>query len=140
MYLMKPGLSAAGRERKVQMPRTQLFRSSLLTIVTIATLWSAPVMLQATELHPLVITGIALDKVTIAHPTPQYPSIALRLRIDGNVRVTVNVRTGKIVEATASSGAPLLAYEAKQWIVRNWKFKPEITGVFTIPISYKRQA
>jgi TonB family protein len=137
---MKPGLSAAGLERKVQMPRTQLFRSSLLTIITIATLWSAPVMLQATELHPLVVTGIALDKVTIAHPTPKYPSTALRLGIDGDVRVTVNVKNGKIVEATASSGAPLLAYEAKQWIVRNWKFKPEITGVFTIPISYKRQA
>ena len=120
------------------MIKIQITRS-LLAIATIVTLWAVPVMLQATELHPLVVTGIALDKVTTAHPTPEYPSNALRFGIDGNVRATVNVKT-KIVEATASSGAPLLAYEAKQWIVRNWKFKPEITGVFTIPISYKRQA
>lgn len=63
-------------------------------------------MLQATELHPLVVTGIALDKVTTAHPTPAYPSNALRFGIDGNVRVKVNVKNGQIVEATASSGAP----------------------------------
>jgi hypothetical protein len=25
-------------------------------------------------------------------------------------------------------------------VVGNWKFKPEISGVFTIPINYKRQA
>jgi outer membrane biosynthesis protein TonB len=66
--------------------------SYLLAIVTIATLWSIPALSQATELHPLVITGIALDKVTIAHPIPEYPSVALRLGIDGDVRVTVKVQ------------------------------------------------
>ena len=121
------------------MIKIQITRS-LLAIVTIVTLWAVPVMLQATELQPLVVTGIALDKVTVAHPTPEYTSNALRFGIDGNVWVTVNVKDGQIVEATASSDAPLLGYEAKQWIVRCWKFKPEITGVFTIPISYKRQA
>jgi hypothetical protein len=34
----------------------------------------------------------------------------------------------------------VLAYSAKAWIVWNWKFKPEISGVFTIPISYKAHA
>jgi TonB family protein len=104
------------------------------------TLWSVPMTSQATELKPLVVTGIALDKVTIAHPTPPYPRVALQLGIDGSVRVTVRVQNGGIVEANASSDEPMLRYEARQWIVRCWKFKPEVIGVFTIPISYSRQA
>jgi len=120
------------------MPRVKFVRS-LFAIATIATLWSAPAMLQATELHPLVVTGILLDKVTSAHPTPNYPRFALQLGIDGQVRVKVKVQNGEIVEAS-SAGSPMLGYEAKQWIVRCWKFKPEVTGVFTIPIDYKRQA
>ena len=113
---------------------------SLLTIATMVTLWSVPVMLEATELHPLVVTGIALDKVTIAHPTPEYPRAALHLGIDGSVRVTAKVQNGNIIEASVSSGAPMLAYASRQWIVRCWKFRPEVTGVFTIPITYRRQA
>jgi outer membrane biosynthesis protein TonB len=113
---------------------------SLLAIATMVTLWSVPARLPATELHPLVVTGIALDKVTVAHPTPEYPRLALQLGIDGNVRVTVRVQNGEIVEASASSDEPMLRYAARQWIVRCWKFKPEVSGVFTIPIAYKRQA
>jgi outer membrane biosynthesis protein TonB len=113
---------------------------SLLAIATIVTIWSVPVMSQATELQPLVVTGIALDKVTVSHPTPEYPRVALQLGIDGNVRVTVKVQNGEIVEASALSTAPMLGYEARQWIVRCWKFKPEVTGIFTIPITYQRQA
>jgi TonB family protein len=91
--------------------------------------------------NPLISRyGIALDKVTVAHPTPEYPRVALKLGIDGNVRVTVKVQNGKIIEARASSDAPMLGYDAQQWIVRCWKFRPEVTGVFTIPITYKRQA
>jgi outer membrane biosynthesis protein TonB len=97
-------------------------------------------MLQAAELQPLVVTGIALDKVTTAHPTPEYPRTALAMGINGNVRVTVKVENGKIMEASATSDAPMLGYASKQWIVRCWKFKPQVTGVFTIPITYKRQA
>ena len=113
---------------------------SLLVIATMVPLWSVPVISHATELHPLVVTGIALDKVTIAHPTPEYPRVARQLGIDGNVRVTVRVQNGEIVEASASAEEPMLRYEARQWIVRCWKFKPEVSGVFTIPIVYKRQA
>jgi outer membrane biosynthesis protein TonB len=121
------------------MPRTK-FHRSLLAIVTIAALWTVPAMLQAAELRPLVVTGISLDKVTVAHPTPEYPRVALQFGIDGNVRVTVKVQNGKIVEASASADAPIIGLASKEWIVRCWQFKPEVTGVFTIPITYKRQA
>jgi TonB family protein len=121
------------------MQKNKLYRS-LLAIGTIAALWSVPALLPAAELHPLIVTGIPLDKVTTVHPTPEYPRVALALGVDGEVRVKVKVQNGRIIEANASSGAPMLAYFAKEWIVRNWKFKPEISGIFTIPIDYKRLA
>jgi TonB family protein len=116
------------------------FSRSLLAISTIATFWSAPAMVQAAELNPLVVTGIALDKVTTSHPAPAYPRVALALGIDGKVRIEVKIQNGRITKANVLSGAPMLASSAKAWIVGNWKFKPEVSGVFTIPISYKRQA
>jgi TonB family protein len=113
---------------------------TLLAIVITAALWSAPTLLRATELHPLVVTGVALDKVATVHPAPVYPRAALALGVDGIVRVEVTVENGRITEANVLSGSPLLAYSAKEWIVWNWKFKPEISGVITIPINYKRHA
>jgi TonB family protein len=86
-----------------------------------------------------IVTGIALDKVTTVHPTPQYPRVALALGIDGKVQIEVKVHNGRIAEADVLSGAPM-ASSAKTWIVGNWKFKPEVSGLFTVPINYKRQA
>jgi TonB family protein len=116
------------------------FYRSLLVIATSAALLSAPALLRATELHPLIVTGIALDKVATVHPAPVYPRAALALGIDGIVQVEVTVENGEIIEANILSGSPLLAYSAKEWIVSNWKFKPEISGVVTIPINYRRHA
>ena len=121
------------------MQKSKFYRS-LLAISTIAMFWSAPALVQVTELHPLVVTGIALDKVATFHPTPTYPQVALALGIDGKVRIEVKVHNGRLTEANVLSGAPMLASSAKAWIVGNWKFKPEVGGVSTIPINYKQQA
>ncbi|MBV9875528.1 MAG: hypothetical protein JO025_12420 [Verrucomicrobia bacterium] len=113
---------------------------SLFAIAAIVTLCSVPVTSPATELHSLVVTGIALGKVTVAHPTPEYPRLALQYGIEGMAMVTVKVQNGEIVEASASADAPIIGLTSKEWILRCWKFKREVTGVFTIPINYKRQA
>jgi TonB family protein len=136
---MKAGPSDADSNKKVQMQKNKFYRS-LLAISTIAMFWSAPALVRATELHPLVVTGIALDKVTTFHPAPAYPRVALALGIDGKVRIEVKIHNGRITEANVLSGAPMLASSAKTWIVGNWRFKPQVSGVFTIPINYKRQA
>src|ERR1700757_370777 len=107
------------------MIKIQITRS-LLAIATMVTLLAVPVRLQATELHPLIVTGIALDKVAVAHPVPEYPTTALRFHIDGHVQVTVKVQNGKIVEASASADAPILGLAPKQWIARCWKVKPDV--------------
>jgi len=81
--------------------------------------------------------GTASDKVTTSHLTPEYPRVALALGIGGEVRVKVKFQNGRITEANALSSLPLLAYSAKEWIVRKWKFKLELNSIFTIPINYK---
>jgi hypothetical protein len=48
--------------------------------------------------NPLVVTGIALDKVAIVHPTPEYPRTALATGLEGKVRIKMTVRDGSIVE------------------------------------------
>jgi hypothetical protein len=121
------------------MTKIQITRS-LLTIATLVTFWSVPMISQATELQPLIVTGIALDKVANAHPVPEYPPTALQFHIDGHARVTVKVQNGKIVDASAAADAPLLGLASKEWIVRCWKFRPDVTGVFTVPITYKSHA
>ena len=113
---------------------------SLLAIAITTALLSTPALLRATELHPLIVTGIALDKVATVHPAPVYPRAALALGIDGIVQIEVTVENGRIIKADVLSGSPLLAHSAKEWIVWNWKFKPEISGVITIPVNYKRHA
>jgi TonB family protein len=126
-------------KRKVQMQKPKFYRS-LLTVSAIAMFWSAPALVRAAELHALVVTGIALDKVATVHPTPEYPRSPLVSGVDGSVLIKITIRDGRLVEAKTLSGNPMLGYSAKKWILRNWKFKPEISGVFTIPINYKRQA
>jgi len=122
------------------MLKIQIHRS-LFAIAMIATLWSLPVMLQAAELHPMVVVGIPANNVALRHPTPEYPRNALNLHISGDVVVTVRVENGKIMETTVSShSSPLLADSATRWVANRWQFKPSVSGVFTIPISYKQSA
>ena len=49
------------------MQKNMLYRS-LLAVATTAALWFAPALAPAAELQPLVVTGIALDKLTTFHP------------------------------------------------------------------------
>jgi hypothetical protein len=92
---------------------------------------------MATEMHRLVVIGIPLDKVSISHPAPDYPQNASTWHINGKVELEVEVRDGRILVVKILSGPPPLAYSAKRWIAWRWTFKPEVSGVFTIPILYR---
>ena len=120
--------------------KSQINRN-LFAIVTVATLWSMPVILQAAELHPMVVVGIPANNVALRHPTPEYPRNALNLHISGDVLLRVQVENGVIMETTVVSHlSPLLGDSATRWVANEWKFKPSVSGVFTIPISYKQSA
>ena len=109
---------------------------NLIAIATIATLLSIATRLTAAELKPLVVVGIPLDQVAIQHPVPAYPRTAQVLKIAGDVQLRVQVEQGKIVSLTVK-GAPLLADFSSHWVRTAWKFKPSVTGQFSIPISYR---
>jgi TonB family protein len=122
------------------MLKIQIHRN-LLAIATVVTLWSIPALLPATELHPMVVVGIPAGHVATRHPTPEYPRNALNLHISGDVVVRVQVENGVIMETTViSHSSPLLGDSAAYWLANEWKFKPSVSGVFTIPISYKQSA
>lgn len=130
-----PGL----RSRKIHMLRNQLYRGLVAGAMS-ATLWSVPVQSQASELRPLVVVGIPADSVATKHPTPEYPRVALNLHISGDVLVTVRVENGKVVETTTASHSSILADSAQRWMNNQWQFKPSVSGVFTVPVSYKQSA
>ena len=122
-----------------------MFKSQInrnfFAIATFATLWSMPVILQAAELHPMVVVGIPANNVALRHPTPEYPRNALNLHISGDVLLRVQVENGVIMETkVVSNSSLLLADSASRWVANEWKFKPSVSGVFTIPISYKQSA
>jgi outer membrane biosynthesis protein TonB len=126
-------------QRKLHMLRNQLYRG-LVAVAMTATLWSVPVQSQANELRPLVVVGIPADSIATKHPTPEYPRVALNLHISGDVLVTVRVENGKVVETTTASYSSILADSAQRWMNNQWQFKPSVSGVFTIPISYRESA
>jgi outer membrane biosynthesis protein TonB len=121
------------------MLKNQIHRS-LLAIITIATLGFMPALSPATELHPMVVIGIPANDVTLRHPTPEYPRVALNLHISGDVLVTVRVENGKIIETTVAGHSSILTDSASRWVDYQWQFKPTVSGVFRIPISYKLSA
>jgi outer membrane biosynthesis protein TonB len=121
------------------MLRNQFYRSLVAVVVT-ATLGSVSVQSPATELRPLVVVGIPADSVATKHPTPVYPRVALGLHISGDVLVTVQVENGKVIGASVAAHSSILADSARRWVTYQWTFKPSVSGVFTIPISYKQSA
>jgi hypothetical protein len=113
---------------------------SFVAIASIATLLSTAYRSSATELNHLVVTGIALDRVASRYVTPGYPQDARSLRIQGDVRVRIQVENGKMVMVTAESTSPILAAYSSRWVRWNWQFRPSVSGVYFLPISYKLAA
>jgi len=109
-------------------------------ILTIIALCCITAFSRASDLHPLVVVGIPEKDVVLKCPIPEYPRAALNLHISGDVLVTVGVYNGNVTNATASSHSSILADSARRWVEFQWKFKPSVNGVFTIPISYREKA
>jgi hypothetical protein len=94
----------------------------------------------AMDVHPIVVVGIPANSVALKHPTPTYPRVASSLHISGDVVISVQIENGNIVRTTVDSGSSVLAEASRYWILDQWKFKPSVNGIFTIPISYKESA
>jgi TonB-like protein len=119
------------------MSKNQFFRSLVAVAATVA-FWLVPALVsQATEMPPMVVVGIPVNSVALKCPTPEYPPIALKMRVSGSVLLRVRVEQGVISETKTVSDSPLwLAESAERWVRNQWNFKPSVSGVFTIPITY----
>jgi outer membrane biosynthesis protein TonB len=121
-----------------------MFRNELdltpFAILTMIAFCCITAFLRAADLHPLVVVGILEKDVALECPVPEYPRAALSLHISGDVLVTVDVHNGNVTSATGSSHSSILAESARHWLEFQWKFRPSVTGVFTIPISYRERA
>jgi hypothetical protein len=126
------------QEKKV-MSKSGLVRS-FAAIVTIAMLLSAADRSPAAELKPLIVTGIAPDRIATRYALPGYPQDARSRRIEGDVRVRIQVENGKMVNVTAESIVPLLADYTSRWVRWHWQFRPSVSGIYFLPISYKLSA
>lgn len=113
---------------------------TFVAIATIATLLSTAHQSSAAELNRLIVTGIALERVASRHSIPTYPQDARSLRIQGDVRVRIQVENGKMVNVTAESTSPMLAVYSRSWVHWHWQFRPSVSGVYYLPISYKLAA
>src|SRR5574337_523864 len=78
-------------------------------------------------------------------PSPPYPPMAARQHHEGTVVLLILVGldgSPKTVEVEKSSGYRELDREAKDWVIRHWKFNPEVKackkveGYARVPITF----
>jgi TonB family protein len=82
-----------------------------------------PVLMFAPNHAPAQESSEGARKV-VSRVTPQYPIIALRMSIQGNVKVEVLVApNGAVKSLEVKGGHPMLA-DAAQNAVRQWKWEP----------------
>jgi hypothetical protein len=139
-----PAFPAGRRKSKNYKEKKSMSKHSLvrcfIAMATIATLLSAAYRSPATELNHVVVTGIALDRVASRHAAPGYPQDARSRGIQGDVRVRIQVRNGEILDVTTESAVLVLAAYSSRWVRWHWQFRPWVSGVYFLPISYKLTA
>jgi TonB family protein len=78
--------------------------------------------------------GAAKARAVKSRVSPVYPEIAKRMRIEGEVRLSVTVDSdGKVTDVKPVSGNHMLSTAAED-AVRKWKFEPG-SGVSTVDVS-----
>lgn len=82
-----------------------------------------------------VLPAGAADQRTVkSRFAPTYPEVAKRMRISGEVRMTVTVDPeGKVTSVKTISGNRMLSAAAED-AVRKWKFEPG-SGVSSVEVS-----
>jgi TonB family protein len=84
-------------------------------------------LMQAAVLALMVALALparAEERAVKARVAAVYPEIAKRMRISGDVKLTVTVNAdGKVTDAKATSGNHMLSAAAED-AVKKWKFEP----------------
>jgi len=83
----------------------------------------------------LALPSAAADSRAVkSRVAPVYPELAKRMKIEGEVRLSVTVDAeGKVTDVKAVSGNHMLSSAAED-AVRKWKFEPG-PGSFTVEVA-----
>ena len=100
----------------------------LLSLVAVAS--------GAQIIRGIVVRGVALDRVALVHEMPPYPLEARNQGMEGEVRVRVELRDGKVLALSAESRSLTLPDNSSRWIREHWRWR-RVSGVYYVPISYK---
>lgn len=98
--------------------------------------------LAAPSPHPVMRYAAAAPRAGDANtPKPPYPYEAARRRFQGTVQLALTVAQGRLlsVEVVQSSGFGILDSNARQWILQRWRLPANLSGTYTIPITYRLQ-
>jgi protein TonB len=86
---------------------------------------------QPPQTQPQQVANIAPDTaaagVMSTHTIPPYPSLAIRLQEQGNVKLSLQISAQGVVTAAQvvqSSGFPDLDQSAVSWVMGHWRYKP----------------
>jgi hypothetical protein len=78
-------------------------------------------------------------------PTPPFPRYALNNHSEGTIKVRLYIQNGVVVKCEAgtgkgfSRGGRFLAAYTVDWILRFWRFSPNTTATFVLPVQYIRR-
>lgn len=109
-----PKLYVAKTPASIDLPKT-------LSVDVAAEIPAPPKRAAPPKISKGVSVGDALIKVT-----PVYPAIARQINASGEVQVAISIdETGRVVEAKATSGHPVLRSSAED-AARKWVFKPTL--------------
>ena len=96
-----------------------IFRSNGLRRAGVRMIYAAALMLVLAPAIP----ARAADRAILSRVPPAYPEMARRMRITGEVKLSVTVDAdGKVTEVKEISGNHMLGVAAEE-AVRKWKFE-----------------
>ena len=80
------------------------------------------------------------ERAVKSRVSPDYPEIAMRMRISGVVRLTVTVDPdGKVTDVKPLNGNAMLSIAAED-AVRKWKFEPgQATSTVEVALNFATQ-
>lgn len=132
IYTLEPNSKIARKMSNVRiaMPALSIARGDGAASATSVVGSSNNVSIATNTPKKISVSGGVLQGSALKKPQPAYPPIAKAAKASGPVQVQITVsEEGKVVDATAISGHPLLRDSALE-AARQWEFKPvELSGV-----------
>ena len=108
------------------MPSWDKITSGAVLALTVIFLCSQP--------PPVLAGGDSGQHDSIATKPPVVSPSVIR----DPVRLRITVKNGRIVDIVPISGPARLGAASARWVKENWKFAPDQSGTFILPVVFQR--